>query len=887
MADQGQSREPFWSSEIRLELLGPVRLGNSAGDDLTPRARKTRALLAILALSKAPLTRSRLTELLWGDRGEEQAKASLRQALYELRDLSNRSFITADRETVGVGPKPLPSDLATLQERISDGDPAGLANALGQIGSPLLGTLDGITPELDEWLRDERSRLSASITERSAAIARSSLDNGDAAVARQIADQLERIEPLDEPVAQLGIRADLASGDRSAASRRHGRFSERLRAQLGIEPGAHTDVLLRRDVPFAAAAAQDQHPSEAGLPEASKRKRCLVALVLGLLLLVGTALTYALLRPSSATATPSVAVLPFDDLGRRNQDYFASGVSEEILNLLAHQQTLKVLGRISAEQLARGTSPLSRARELGVGYVLDGSVRTGDGQVLVIARLTRVANGSQVWSERYQRRIGDIFAVQADIAGAVASRVAQSFAPARPQGTSPEVYDRYLAARQLVRERREVTLEIAERLLRQAIARDPHYAPAFAELSQVIMLRANHPTAYGSLPIAQAIAEARPFALKAHNLDPTLGDAYAGLGFLSLSFAPESEPYFRKAVELSPQSPEFHRWHGEALLNESRYDEAIAEFKRAVDIDPLWGLSYDHLIGALALVGRNDEAHEYLKRFLSLSTDQRAKLLLLHTAADEDSRLADEYRITARLFRAYPQERQMQLDFAGVLAQLGERKQALDLMKSDSIAAAVLSSNWPALARAASSMGPEYWNISKFWDSGDLLVQSGHGNVMVAMYDRDRGLVPPGAVNARDIVSSATIVALRRAGRSSEADKLLQQMKSINASLPNRGLLGADKSVEAAIIAALSGDRDGAVRILDDISRRDPVMLAHIPAAALRYDAAFAPLANDPRFLAVEDRVRVAVNGVRKNVGLPPISHSAWISDPNTVLTKN
>jgi DNA-binding SARP family transcriptional activator/TolB-like protein/tetratricopeptide (TPR) repeat protein len=886
MADQGQTGELFRSSDIRLELLGPVRLGNSANDVLTPRARKTRALLAVLALSKAPLTRSRLTDLLWGHRGEEQAKASLRQALYELRDLASRGFISADRETVAIGPKPLPTDLATLQQTIERGDSAALGEALRDIGSPLLGTLDGITPELDDWLRDERSGLCASITKDSVAIARWSLERGDAAVARQIADQLERLEPLDEPVAQLGIRADLAAGDRSAASRRHARFTERLQAQLGIQPAADTDALLRGDVAGSAPRAA-AHVANRTEPFRTRPKRYVVALAIALVALVTAGLTYVLVRPSSAAATPTVAVLPFDDLGLKSEDYFASGVSEEILNLLGHQQSLKVLGRISAEQLARGANPLTRARELGVSYVLDGSVRTADGQALVIARLTRVADGSQVWSERYQRRIGDIFAVQGDIAGSVASRVAQSFAPSRPQGTRPEVYDRYLAARQLVRERREVTLEMAERLLRQAIALDPHYAPAFAELSQAIMLRADHPTAYGSLPVADAKAEARPFAIKAHNLDPTLGDAYAAMGFLSVSFAPESEAYFRRAVELSPQSPEFHRWHGEALANEGRYDEAIAEYRRAVEIDPLWGLSYDHLIGALRLVGRNDEAQRYLSRFLALSTDQRAKLLLLHSAADDDSRLADEYKITAQLVRNFPQERQSRFDFASVLGELGERKKAFDLMKSDDVGAAALSSNWPMLARAATTLGSEYWNISKFWNAGNLLVQSGHGDVVVAMYDRDHGLVASGAVNPRDMINPATVVALRRAGRSREADGLLQQMRSIYASFPDRGLLGIDKSVKGILLAALSGDRERAIRGLDEISRRDPLTLTYNPAMALRYDPALAPLSSDPRFPAIEDRVRVALNRSRHDVGLPPISRSAWISDPNTLLTKN
>lgn len=121
MADQGQSAELLWSSEATLELLGAVRLGNGAGDDLTPRPRKTRALLALLALAKGPVPRSRLIDLLWGDRGEEQGKASLRQALYELRGLAGTGYLTADRESVGLGPKRLATDLQLIRNgRLED-----------------------------------------------------------------------------------------------------------------------------------------------------------------------------------------------------------------------------------------------------------------------------------------------------------------------------------------------------------------------------------------------------------------------------------------------------------------------------------------------------------------------------------------------------------------------------------------------------------------------------------------------------------------------------------------------------------------------------------------------------------------------------------------------
>src|SRR5215213_2969285 len=183
MADQGQTGDLLWSSEATLDLLGPVRLGNSAGDDLTPKARKTRALLAILALAKSPVPRLRLTELLWGDRGEDQAKASLRQALYDLRGLANTGHLTADRHSVSLGPKKLSTDVARVRGLIEERDAEGLATALDDIECPILGTLDDVTPELDEWLRDERARVASALVSAAISVATDALSGGNAAVA--------------------------------------------------------------------------------------------------------------------------------------------------------------------------------------------------------------------------------------------------------------------------------------------------------------------------------------------------------------------------------------------------------------------------------------------------------------------------------------------------------------------------------------------------------------------------------------------------------------------------------------------------------------------------------------------------------------------------------
>ena len=122
-------------------------------------------MLAVVALSRSPVSRAKLTELLWGDRGEEQAKASLRQALYEVRDLSSAGLLTASRETVAIGPKRLWTDIGAIE---APANGSAIADLLDEAEWPPLSDLDDITPELDEWLQTERSRLSTLIMQRAA-----------------------------------------------------------------------------------------------------------------------------------------------------------------------------------------------------------------------------------------------------------------------------------------------------------------------------------------------------------------------------------------------------------------------------------------------------------------------------------------------------------------------------------------------------------------------------------------------------------------------------------------------------------------------------------------------------------------------------------------------
>ena len=870
MADEGRSRQEIWASEASLTLLGTLRLVAKTGDDWTPKPRKTRALLAIVALAKGAVTRSRLTDLLWGDRGEEQAKASLRQALYELRNLASSGLITASRDTVAIGPKRLRTDVGDIE---TSTEPSVLADALEDAEWPPLRELDDVTPELDEWLRNERVRLSALLLQKGVEAAYRATLAGEPTLARRIADSLERIDPLDERAAQAGARADIVLGDRAAAHRRIERLKKRLGDELGLEPSGETLALL------AEAPAFKAKPSATGAKTASSplpsRRWLLPAALIALLLVAATA--FFAFRPGAADAHPNVAVLPFEESGPKTQGYFATGVSDEILNLLSQEKQIQVLGRVSAEEIAGRPNAIEIARKLGITHLLDGSVRTAGDRILVIVTLTRVSDGTQLWSERYERRLGDIFAVQGDVARTVASRLTRSFGKPASQSTTPEVYDRYLAARQLVRERREVPLKEADRLLREAIALDPQYAPAYAELSLVQMLLSDHPTNYGTRPLREARAEAARFARKAIQLDPNLGDAYAAMGLLNI-YAESSLPYYRKAVELSPQRSDYHRWLGQSLWIANRFDEGLREYRRAIELDPLWGLNYDHLTGALQFIGRSEEAQGLLRRYLALSRDDRGKLQLLRAFANAENRLADNLRYSRILQERFGDERLMQFYLANAYGWLGERREAARLATFDPMASAILARNGPRVAAEAKALGTDYWDRSNFWGSARYLLVSGQGQALVEIYDRSKPPIRTQELDLDTVAIPELILALRQAGRMSDADRLLAVFRENNSKLPRTGTGGAFRELNDAYVAALSGRNDDAASLLDRISRRNPLSLNVIPTMSLLRNPLLASLKTDPRLASADERLRAALNKERQKAGLATMSRQAWIA---------
>jgi adenylate cyclase len=339
--------------------------------------------------------------------------------------------------------------------------------------------------------------------------------------------------------------------------------------------------------------------------------------------------------PAAAPAAPaipekSVAVLPFIDMSeKKDQEYFSEGLSEELTDMLAKLPELRVPARTSSFYFKDKHATIADiAKALGVAHVLEGSVRKSGNTLRITAQLVRGDNGYHVWSETYDRKLADIFKIQDEIAGAVVTalrvhlqvRGNRSSIPA-PYGAIPlnlEAYELYLKGRYARREGGEGGLRLAFEYFRQALEKDPQYAPAYAGLADC----------YARLPFysetrpAEAFQKARAAVLKALQLDPTLAEAHASMAYVKTYYDwnwTGAEEEFRKALELDPNYADAHHSYSRLLASLGRMEEARAELKRARELDPLslwiqanagvisyFGRQYHQAIQELRQINRQD-----------------------------------------------------------------------------------------------------------------------------------------------------------------------------------------------------------------------------------------------------------------------------------------
>lgn len=314
----------------------------------------------------------------------------------------------------------------------------------------------------------------------------------------------------------------------------------------------------------------------------------------------------------------SIAVLPFADLSAtKDQDWFCDGIAEEILNALTSLKGLRVAARTSAFSFKRKSDDLRTIGEkLNVTTVLEGSVRRVGDRVRITAQLSDVQNGYQLWSERYDRELKDIFDIQDEIAKSIADRLKVTLAGIKDnrvvaQATANlEAYQLYLKGRALV-DRRGASVPSGLDLLRKAVELDPGYSLAWAGVADALTVLAYSGAARGSESKPQAMEAAK----RSIELDPTSATGHTALACATLLYDNNramAKREFERALELSPSYGMGRCWYANFYLNWARGDfgQGIAEARRALDSDPLSAYVTMNLGVCLFTAGRLDEAIE-------------------------------------------------------------------------------------------------------------------------------------------------------------------------------------------------------------------------------------------------------------------------------------
>lgn len=393
-------------------------------------------------------------------------------------------------------------------------------------------------------------------------------------------------------------------------------------------------------------------------------------------------------HPASAPGN-SIAVLPFANISPEPENaYFSDGITEEIINALSRVPGLKVAARTSSFFYQGRQVPLAEiARQLGVAYVMEGSVRRSGGRVRITAQLIDAGDGYHLWSETYERPLDDTFAVQSDIAGAVSAslegtlgRDAGPGVPA-PGAVAFEARELYYKAIYLYFDQRRFREQHDRvfRMLRRATEIEPDYAMAHATLASALASAAIR----GYLETAEVIGEARARVGLALDLAPDLDEGHIAAGrvaMLQLDW-PAVRRAMERAVELNPNSPRAHASLSIAATYDGHWDEALYHSRVAAQLDPVGPGPTNNYAEMLNILGRPKEAIAVLEESIALNpalVDLYAVLVRSYVLAGDDESALD----TARRYGAIEPGTQSTLSRVFAMAHAGERQAARSLLDS-------------------------------------------------------------------------------------------------------------------------------------------------------------------------------------------------------------
>ncbi|MFY9530335.1 MAG: tetratricopeptide repeat protein [Candidatus Acidiferrales bacterium] len=380
---------------------------------------------------------------------------------------------------------------------------------------------------------------------------------------------------------------------------------------------------LKRDTDSGRAALSGPRPMTE--PQSWWRSRVALgtAAVVLIALLAAAGLFYRF--AGRGETIDSVAVLPFVNASADpNTEYLSDGITESLINSLSQVPHLKVKSRDSVFRYkGKETDAQAVGRELGVRTIFKGRVTQRGNSLEISAELIDAQNDNHIWGQQYSRKPADIFALQEEIAKEITTTLRVRLSGedekrmAKGYTANPEAYQDYLKGRYWWNKRTEEGLNKGIEYFQQAITKDPTYALAYSGLADCYSLL---PT-YGFVPPKEAFPKAKEAALKALQLDETLAEAHASLGFIKTQYDWDwsgAEREFQRAIALNPAYPSAHQWYGQSLGQTGRLEEDITEYKRALELDPLSLVINRDLGRAFYFARQYDQAIEQLRKTLEM-----------------------------------------------------------------------------------------------------------------------------------------------------------------------------------------------------------------------------------------------------------------------------
>jgi DNA-binding SARP family transcriptional activator/TolB-like protein len=645
---------------VRLRLIGQMEAWSLTSENVLPQGRKTRALLAVVALSAPrPALRGRLAELLWSRRPEEQARASLRQEIHRLLEAlspTGGDILTVTRDHLSLRPGAVWVDVDEVM-RATVEQPASLSLLEGD----LLEDLDGIDPTFDAWLAAERERVRDKARSVAEALLRSQVEP-EAAI--PVAQRLLSIDRAHEGAWRALMRAHAERGERGMAIQAYDRCRAVLADLLDAAPSLETQKLLAEIRGPSGSRLRPRPPAPSPAEETEEPP--------------------VILEPKAA-AMPArggahVGVLPLQLVGTSDDEaHLATGLAEEITTALARFRWMFVVSSTSLARFALETRDETAIRRtFGIDFLLDGTVQKERSRLRITLRLLDLRAGNQVvWARRFDRQSHDLLTLQDEIAGEVVAQIDPEILLIEAKRTSARspvdatAYDLVLRALSLIGRLERGPFMQAGAYLARAIELEPDYAASHAWYAYWQMFLVGQDWAAdprAAMAEAGQLAEraivldpldARGLAIAGHvraflhhrlreaislheralSLNPNLAMAWnlSGVAYAYLGDCEEAERRVARYKKLSPLDPHaffFDTGFIIVALLKRDYESAVVAGRAVTEMNPAFSAACKPYLAALGHAGRLGEASVVLRRLLTIEPDFTIERFLATTPVE-------------------------------------------------------------------------------------------------------------------------------------------------------------------------------------------------------------------------------------------------------------